>query len=121
MSDEGFVGLAEAINSIREELVRAQVLGVESSLKFQIEPVELTMNLIVARSGKVGVKVGFGSIGAETGVVVDSSTTHTITIRMAPQHVGEGEGGEPGRVLIAGESQEGDPFEGRRVRNSGER
>jgi hypothetical protein len=115
MSDDSFVGLAEAIHNIRGELIRAQELGAESSLKFEVEPVELTMNLVVSSAGKVGVKVGFGPIGAEAGANVGNSTTHTITLRMLPQTLGVGE--ESSSVLIAGESTEEDPFERRRIRH----
>jgi hypothetical protein len=119
MSDDNFVGLAEAIHNIRGEIIRAQELGAGSSLKFEVEPVELTMNLVVSSTGKVGVKVGFGPIGAEAGADVGSSTTHTITLRMLPQNTGAGE--ESKSVLIASESTEEDPFERRRARRSSER
>ena len=119
MSDEGIIGLAEAIHSVRQELVYAQELGAGSPLKFRIEPVELTMNIVVTKSGKVGVKAGFGPIGAEAGVDVDRAETHTVTVRMEPQAVGAQDGTYEGRdsVLIAGESGDGDPFERRRARS----
>lgn len=119
MSDDTFVGLAEAIHNVREELIRAQELGSGSSLKFEVEPVELTMNLVVSSTGKVGVKVGFGPIGAEAGADVGNSTTHSIKLRMLPQYSGASE--EAGSVLIAGEWTEADPFEQRRDRRSHER
>ena len=51
-ADPGWVGLTEAIEALRAALVAAWWDGQQRRVRFKVEPVELTMQVGVTRSGK---------------------------------------------------------------------
>ncbi len=85
--DEGTpdaVELAEAINALREALVRAWWDGQRSRVRFHLEPVELSVQVGVTRTGKgsAGIKWNVFALGGERSR--ESAATQTLKLRLAP-------------------------------------
>jgi hypothetical protein len=74
------VGLAEAIATLREELLMAIDEGMGKSMRFHLAPVELSLQVAVTKEadGKIGWKV-LGLGGSYTSV-----TTQTLALRLEP-------------------------------------
>jgi hypothetical protein len=74
------VGLAAAIAALREELLSAMDEGQDAAMRFQLAPIELTLQVAVKKG--VGGKIGWHVIGL--GGSYDSSTTQTLVLRLEP-------------------------------------
>jgi hypothetical protein len=82
--DPGWVGLPEAIESLRMDLAAAWWDGRRHRIRFRVEPVELTVQVGVTRTGKgaAGVKWHVLTLGGERSREV--ATTQTLTLRLTP-------------------------------------
>jgi Trypsin-co-occurring domain 2 len=83
MPDEAHgIGLADALESLREELESAQAKAAEANVQFPIETltVELKVGVTWSAEGKAGFRVPF--IGAELGggTGYDRETLQTVTL-----------------------------------------
>jgi hypothetical protein len=80
----GGVDLADAIEALREALVQAMWDGQKSRVRFRVEPVELTVQVGVTRTGKgaAGVKWHILTMGGERSHQLES--LQTLKIRLAP-------------------------------------
>ena len=80
----GGVDLAEAIEALRGALVQAMWDGQKSRVRFRVEPVELTVQVGVTRTGKgaAGVRWHILTMGGERSRQLES--TQTLKIRLAP-------------------------------------
>lgn len=80
MTDKTIVGLAEAIEALREELTRAVNVGWNHPIRFALEPIELTMEVAVTKdgNGKIGWQV------LEFGGSYESAHTQTLTLQLTP-------------------------------------
>jgi hypothetical protein len=78
--DEAMVGLAEAIEALRQELTVAAGYGQDQQMRFTIEPIELVMEVAVTKdaSGKIGWQI------LEAGGGYEKVSTQTLTLRLAP-------------------------------------
>ncbi len=79
MVDKG-LGVASALEALREELSNAKLAGDEHPLKFTLQPISLKLQVEVTTeaSGKIGWKVlGFGGRH-------ESATTHTLELNLVP-------------------------------------
>lgn len=80
------IGLADAIEMLRAEIVDAQAKAAEASVHFPIQTltVELKVGLTKKGDAKAGFKVPF--FGAEVGVSggLSQETTHTVTLVLGP-------------------------------------
>jgi Trypsin-co-occurring domain 2 len=97
-ADGGWVGLAEAVEALRAALEEAIRAGQQRRVRFQIEPVELTMQVGVTRAGKgaAGIKWHVLTLGGERSR--ETATTQTLKLRLAPVMFDE-----QGRVLAEAE------------------
>jgi Trypsin-co-occurring domain 2 len=77
---DALVGLADAIEALREELTDAMVRGRNKSMLFASEPIELTVQAVVTKDvhGKIGWKV------LEAGGKFEAVGTQTITLKLSP-------------------------------------
>ncbi len=77
---DALVGLAESIEALRAELSRAVAEGANQPMRFQLEPIELTLEVAVTKdvNGKVGWKV------LEFGGSRESVTTQSLTLNLRP-------------------------------------
>lgn len=80
----GTVELADAIEALRDALVRAWWDGQRSRVRFRVEPVELTVQVGVTKTGKgaAGVKWYVLTLGGERSR--ETETTQTLKVRLAP-------------------------------------
>jgi hypothetical protein len=79
MADVTF-GLAEAIAALREELLAAVDEGKDASMRFQLAPVQLSLQVAVTKeaNGKIGWKIlGLGGSYA-------SAVTQTLALQLEP-------------------------------------
>lgn len=78
------IELAAAIEALRSALVRASSDGQDSRIRFRLEPVELTVQVGVTRTGtgSAGIKWHVLSLGGERSK--QAATTQTLVLRLAP-------------------------------------
>lgn len=83
-ADGGRVGLPEAIESLRADLAAAWWDGRRHRVRFRVEPVELTVQVGVTRTGKgsAGVKWYVLSLGGERSR--EEVTTQTLKLQLIP-------------------------------------
>ena len=74
------VGLAQAIESLRAELMTAVDDGKDQPMQFSLEPIELTAQVGVTK-GADG-KIGWHLLGL--GGSYESATTQSLTLRLTP-------------------------------------
>jgi hypothetical protein len=81
---DGWVGLPEAIEALRRDLAAAWWDGRRHRVRFQVEPVELTVQVGVTRSGKgsAGIKWHVLTLGGERSR--ERTATQTLKLRLAP-------------------------------------
>jgi hypothetical protein len=77
---DAWIGLAEAIDALRTELSGAMLFGHGEGLQFELQPIELTLQVAVSTSGngKVSWKV------LEVGGSRQSTSTQTMTLKLTP-------------------------------------
>lgn len=80
------VGLAEAIQSLRQELWEAMVAGTGSEVRFRVDSIELTAETAVTKTvgGNAGIKWWLVEAGAEASR--DSLATQTLKLSLTPLH-----------------------------------
>jgi hypothetical protein len=89
VSDEPWVGLAEAIGALRQELTTAMdAAGPDARVRFELQPVELEFLLEVRKegAGEAGVRFGVVTISGKGGV--SSASTHRLKLSLKPQDPG---------------------------------
>jgi hypothetical protein len=74
------VGLADAVESLRAELMRAVEAGRGQPMQFSVEPIELTAQVAVTK-GADG-KIGWNLLGI--GGSWESASTQSLTLRLTP-------------------------------------
>lgn len=84
MDDAPGVDLADAIRALREALVQAMWDGQNSTVRFHVDPVELTVHVGVTRAAKgaAGVKWHILTAGGERSR--ESEAIQTLKIRLTP-------------------------------------
>lgn len=78
--EKAVVGLAEAVESLRAELMKAVEAGKDQPMQFSVDPVELTAQVTVTKEADG--KIGWNLLGV--GGSYESATTQTLTLRLAP-------------------------------------
>ena len=80
----GWVGLPEAIESLRADLAQAWWDGQQRRVRFRVEPVELTVQVGLTRiaKGTAGVKWYVMTLGGEK--TNETVTTQTLKLRLTP-------------------------------------
>lgn len=80
MDNNSVVGLAEAIEALRAELMQAAMVGEHEQMRFAVEPIELTVQVAVTKdaNGKVGWQI------LEAGAGHQHVVTQTLTVRLVP-------------------------------------
>lgn len=77
------IGLAAAIEELRQELYRAQDLGADQQFAFGIEEAELELQLELRNSGKGDGKVSFGVATVGAGGEHSTVRTHRLTLKLS--------------------------------------
>jgi hypothetical protein len=94
----GWVDLSDAIAALRRDLSNAWWDGRNKRVRFKVEPVELTVQVGVTRTGKgqAGVKWHILALGGERSR--ENTATQTLRLRLAPVFYDDG-----GRRLADGD------------------
>lgn len=87
MADEPWVGLADAVRGVREELQAAMAEGRGQELQFEVGPVELEFAVDVRKEAGAEAKarVYVVSLGAKGSAA--AATTHRMKLTLQPQDV----------------------------------
>jgi hypothetical protein len=104
MAAEGsWVGLAEAIKGVREELAKAMEAGEGERLRFDVGPVELEFAVELRRDteAKAGVKVWVVEAGGSG--TLSRGTPHRLTVVLNPVDV------KTGRTVRVSDQVDGPP------------
>ena len=82
--DVGWIDLSEAIEALRTALSAAWSAGQGHRVRFKLEPVELTVQAGVTRTGKgaAGIRWHVLSLGGERSR--EAATTQTLKLRLTP-------------------------------------
>ncbi len=88
-ASEGWVELSDAIAALRRDLADAWWDGQHKRVRFKVEPVELTVQVGVTRTGKgqAGVKWHILTLGGERSR--ETTATQTLRLRLAPVLYGD--------------------------------
>lgn len=84
----GFVGLAEVIRQVRDELELAREDGAGARIGFGVAKVNLEFTVQVHRSGSARGGLRIGVVTAELGGAVDRGTTHRVQVELLPESDG---------------------------------
>jgi len=86
---EGWVALSDAIAALRRDLADAWWDGQNERVRFKVEPVEMTIQVGVTKTGKgqAGVKWHILALGGEKSR--EATSTQTLRLRLAPVFYGE--------------------------------
>jgi hypothetical protein len=74
------MGLADVVESLRAEMMRAVEAGKDQPMQFSVEPIELTAQVVVTKEADG--KVGWNLLGA--GASWQSASTQTLTLKLKP-------------------------------------
>jgi hypothetical protein len=82
MTDQGGIGLAEAIAALRDELLRARAAGAGSEIQLPVESmtVELTVTATRTAEGKAGFKVPIVEVELGGGGSRERADQQTVTV-----------------------------------------
>ena len=85
-----WVGLADAIKALRQELAAAMDEGQGKSVRFELGPVEMEFLLQVTKDagGSAGVKFWVVSLGGQGGI--SSGSTHRVKLALTPKDASGG-------------------------------
>jgi Trypsin-co-occurring domain 2 len=91
-ANEAWVGLAEAVRAIRDELILAQVQAPHQGVRFELGPIEMEFAVTLSRGadGKAGVQIGVVTLGV--GGSVSSESVHRVKFVLNPK---DAETGDP--------------------------
>ncbi|KND33535.1 trypco2 family protein [Streptomyces acidiscabies] len=98
------IGLAAAIEELRQELYEAQRLGSDQQFAFGVEEAQLELQLELRKSAKGDGKLSFGVVAVGGGGEQASVRTHKLTLKLSVKdraaggtspEVGDDETGSP--------------------------
>jgi hypothetical protein len=78
------IGLANAIQAVRQELATAMAAGAKEEIRFQVSSVELQFQVVVSKSADASGKVRFWVVDVGAGGTVERAATHTIQVQLDP-------------------------------------
>jgi hypothetical protein len=96
-ADKIEIPLGEMIETLRQELQVAQSQGKDQPIAFEIEKVELELQMVVSRKKSGDGKIAFWVLSLGGGVENRGESTHKIKLSLSPISSGDG-----GRVTVSG-------------------
>ena len=105
MPDGGRVPLADAISSLRAELLEAMRESRDEELRFALGPVELEFQLTATTEAGGGGGVRFWLVNAEASASRQTGSTHTLKVTLTPVHASKVQNGSAD-VLVTSELTE---------------
>jgi hypothetical protein len=85
-----WIGLADAVQALRDELAVAQSAGANEPLRFDVGPVEMEFSLVARRNGagRAGIQFGVVTFGVDGGLSHES--VHRVKIVLHPKESATG-------------------------------
>ncbi|MFG1607972.1 trypco2 family protein [Actinoplanes sp. NPDC049265] len=85
-----WIGLAEAVQLLRDELTIAQDNGSDEALRFDVGTIEMEFSLVARRTGggRAGVQFGIVTVGVDGAVSQES--THRVKVTLQPKEFATG-------------------------------
>lgn len=77
---DALVGLADAIEALREGLMDAFTQGLGQPMRFKPEPIELTVQAVVTKDAKG--RIGWSVLGVGAGY--ETANTQTVKLKLTP-------------------------------------
>ncbi|MEU9954598.1 trypco2 family protein [Streptomyces sp. NPDC050982] len=89
------IPLARAISELRSELQQAMLAGAEEPLRFELETVDLELQVTMTAGGSAEAKVGLWSVlTAGTSADYSRGSVHKLTLKLSPRHADAPNGGK---------------------------
>ncbi|MDQ2696680.1 MAG: hypothetical protein M3Z21_15155 [Pseudomonadota bacterium] len=92
------IGLVELLAELRWELVEAQNKAATEKLKFEVEDIDLELQVVTTKTGESKFGVKFWVLDAEAKGAVSSQAMQTIRLKLKPTQEG-------GDVLVSDEDE----------------
>ena len=78
------MSLAEMIVKLRKDIRQAEQQAAQEDLRFQVEDIELEVQVTTAKEGEGKAGVNFWVYTAEAGGSISRETAHTVRLRLKP-------------------------------------
>ncbi len=78
------IELSEMIGQLREELLTARAKSEGSDLKFQIEDIEIELQIVTTKTGGVKSGVKFWVVNAEANANASQASTQKLKLKLKP-------------------------------------
>jgi Trypsin-co-occurring domain 2 len=94
MAEDVWVGLADAVQGLRRELLAAMAAGADEMLRFELGPVEIEFAVTVRRDGRGSAGVNFAVVTAGLEGGLSSDSVHRLKLTLNPKDVETGRSAE---------------------------
>ena len=74
--------VAQAIADLREQIIAAQIQGVEKDIRFTVRSVELEMQLVLTTEASGEAKIGWGVLSLGGGGKASDAVTHKLKLTL---------------------------------------
>ncbi|MEU2628538.1 trypco2 family protein [Kitasatospora sp. NPDC007106] len=79
------IGLADAVDAVRKELLEAAARGADQPLSFEVGPIEMEFEIELRAEAKAGGKFKAWVVSAETEAGVSRGRTHRVAFTLTPR------------------------------------
>ena len=87
------IPLAKAIAELRSELQQAILAGAGEPLRFELDSIDLELQVTMSARGSAEAKVGFWSVlTAGTSAEYTRGSVHKLTLKLSPRHTDAADG-----------------------------
>ena len=81
----GNIELSEMLGQLREELLKARGQSEDSELKFQVEDIEIELQIVTTKTGGVKSGVKFWVVNAEANANASQAKTQKLKLKLKPK------------------------------------